>query len=61
MEENTKEKERQNMLTRQILVGAEDVVGMKETEGLALEATLGIEDVAADGWVDGFEDGAVLG
>ena len=61
MEENAREKESQNMLTRQILVGAEDIVGMKETEGTAVGFTLGIEDGAEDGWVDGFEDGVVLG
>ena len=49
MEENAREKESQNMLTRQILVGAEDIVGMKETEGPAVGCTLGIEDGTEDG------------
>ena len=61
MKENAREKERQNMLTTQTLEGAEDVLGMKETEGRAVGFSLGIEDGAEDGWVDGFEDGAGLG
>ena len=49
------------MLTTQTLEGAEDVLGMTETEGREVGFSLGIEDGAEDGWVDGFEDGAGLG